>query len=837
MNKTIHATRLLVTMSCAFCALMANSGFAQEQIENSDRSSTGEKKDDEIVVTARLRSERLMDAPVAVTALGAQDLARYNAVDLTKIGQMTPTVIISNIRQTGGGSLAIRGISSPATNQGFEQAVSVAIDGVQSSSGRISGLGFFDLQQVEILKGPQTLFFGKNSPAGVISITTAGPTRDLEMGGRMAYEFVADELTSEGYISGPITETLGARLAVRYRDAKGWMYNDALPATNPFYPAALPAQFNILPGRQSRRIGSDELMARLTLQFEPTSNLVITGKLFIQRAHDQGSGAYAQAIGPCADGFPRTFGVPDTDGDCKPDNHTSYSDITPIFADTMPRADNNGRGRGRENAYIASLTGVLDLGNVSVTSITGAIRNHYVSLSGNSQTRDGGLTFLEDTSYRSYSQEFRVATSFDGPLNALMGAYYQSTRDGFYNDTVILASASYDPVTGRVTTYEKEAYLTGKTFSVFGQLRWQIAEQLELSGGLRYTSERKYHSTRNLYGRNGPVGQFNTSNVVFPSSVDQTPGVLAGRFKDSNLSPEITVSWHPQSDSTLYASYKTGFKSGGFGNGSPVSVTTTIDDLNFDSEKVSGFEIGAKGRFIDGRLRLTIAGFYYDFKNLQVTVFDPATIRYTIDNAGVARQRGLEIEGDYRASDQLKLRGALAYVHNRFADYTGQCYGYNIPLAQALTAPPPPGCSFRLNPNGTRFQTASGATVLQQVLDGRAPARSPDWSANAGFDFSLDAAADTTVVVTGDAFYSSSYSASDSFSPAARQDGFWRFNASVSLGDVDSKWRIALIGANLTNKYYLLFAGDRTGGASVPLALGEQRGVINRGREVTLSFR
>ena len=93
----------------------------------------------------------------------------------------------------------------------------------------------FDLEQVAILKGPQALFFGKNSPAGVISITTAGPTKSFEVGGRVGYEFVADEVTGEGHVSGPITDTLGARVAIKYRDAKGWLYNNAQPTTNPFF--------------------------------------------------------------------------------------------------------------------------------------------------------------------------------------------------------------------------------------------------------------------------------------------------------------------------------------------------------------------------------------------------------------------------------------------------------------------------------------------------------------------------------------------------------------------------------------------------------------------------
>ncbi|MDF7774825.1 TonB-dependent receptor [Sphingomonas sp. AOB5] len=833
MKTQIKAIRIAALTSVCIGMFAAGSAQAQEAAPApAPQSAEPEDSGVEIVVTARLRNERLMETPVAVTALGGEDIARYNAVDLTKIGELTPTVIVSSTRSTGSGSIAIRGISSPATNQGFEQAVSVAIDGVQSSSGRVSSLGFFDVQQVEVMKGPQTLFFGKNSPAGVIAITTAGPTDQIEVGGRVSYEFVADEITGEGYIAGPIAEGLGGRVAVKYRKMEGWLHNNALRAPNPFFPASLPATLGTLPGRQSERVGDDEIMGRITLQFEPTDNFTVTAKVFGTRGHDQGAGAYAQNIGPCSDGKPRSFGVPDPYGDCKADNQISYGDLVPVVAGALARGENNGRARGRQSAYIASLNMQLDLGNVSITSITGRMQHSYKSVAGLTQTNDSGLIVLEDTSYRSFSQELRFATSFDGPINGMIGLYYQDTRDDLYNDAVFRADISYQSATGRFDTYEKLAYLTGRTYSAFGQLSWEIVPSLELSGGLRWTSEKKSTRNQNLYGINSALGAFNTSATVFPGSSDPTPGILAGEFSDDNLSPEVTLSWHPVADTTIYASYRTGYKSGGFGITSPIQTNATLGDIDFDSETVSGGEIGAKGEFFNRRVRMTASAFYYDFKNLQVTTYDAAAIRYKINNAGLVRQRGFEIEGDFRVTPNLKIRGAFAYVNNRISGYTGQCYGYSIPVAQALTAAAPPGCSFVLNPNGTRFQTGTGAAVLQQVFDGRAPARSPDWSGNIGFDANFPTGGGKEITLTGDGFYSSSYYASDSYSPAALQRAFWRFNASVRFGDEQGRWQFALVGRNLTNKYYLLFAGDRTGGASVPLTLGEQRASVARGREI-----
>ncbi|MES2904971.1 MAG: TonB-dependent receptor plug domain-containing protein, partial [Pseudomonadota bacterium] len=231
--------------------------FAQAAPQGAPAADQPDADDGEILVTARRREETLVSVPVVVTALGAADLLRNKADDLSRIGELTPTVIVGAFKSNGGGTIAIRGISSPANQTGFEQSVSVAIDGVQTSDGRVATLGFFDLAQVEVLKGPQALFFGKNSPAGVISIKTADPTSDPEFTMRGSYEFVGDEYQIEGAASTPLGENAGVRLAVKYRYLDGWLRNTAQPIANPFYRAATgaPIGASMLPGTSDPRPG------------------------------------------------------------------------------------------------------------------------------------------------------------------------------------------------------------------------------------------------------------------------------------------------------------------------------------------------------------------------------------------------------------------------------------------------------------------------------------------------------------------------------------------------------------------------------------------------------
>lgn len=777
---------------------------------------------DEIVVTARRRSETLVSVPVVVNVLTTEALERNRADDLSSIGELTPTVVVGAYKSNGGGSIGIRGISSPANQTGFEQAVSVAIDGVQTSDGRITQAGFFDLDQVEVMKGPQALFFGKNSPAGVISIKSADPTPDFYAQLRAGYEFVGDEASVEGVVAGPLSDIFGLRVAVKYRNLDGWLRNTAQPIANPFYSAATgaPAGAAQLPGASDSRPGDEEILGRLTLTADFSENFDARLKLFASSGEGSGPGVGTQNIGPCTGGTARVYGIADPFSDCVADRNTTIGDLPDAIASTM----RGYRGDGAPYDELDIFTAVLDLnwrfGDLTLASTTGFNRTEYVFLSGLDQTTYSQLAFYNRQTNEEISQELRLSSDFAGPLNFMVGAYFQKT-DLFTNNDTKLRDSSYNAAANRYVTYEDLAEQEGDTVSVFAQGLWDFSETLELAGGLRWTRETKDFSKRNLYG----IGTFATQATVYPGST--TPGTLAGTFEDENLSPEVTLTWRPDSNRTVFLAYKTGYKSGGFGLTSPLQTGTRIGDVDFDPETAEGFELGAKGVFADGRVRLNGAVFAYNFDDLQVNTYDPSRVAYTINNAGSVEQRGVEIDGTWAATDNLSLRGAIAYIDAQFKDFIGQCYSYAFPTGTVrATAVPPPNCSFV---NAT-------ALTLQQDFEGRAPARSPEWAGNAGFTYDLPVAGGFNLAINGDAFYSGEYFASEAMAPSSLQDSFWRLNAGLTLTSPDDSWTVQLVGRNLTDEYYLQYAADRTGGASVPGAIGEQRAVVSRGREVALQF-
>jgi outer membrane receptor protein involved in Fe transport len=459
----------------------------------------------------------------------------------------------------------------------------------------------------------------------------------------------------------------------------------------------------------------------------------------------------------------------------------------------------------------------IDFGKATLISQSG-----YLRLKGHTQYSSSSFAEFfaaEDERQSELSQELRLVTDLGGPINFTGGFYYQKTK----RDRTSGAAFNYslfDPRNGLFEVQGNTGRWRGRTLSGFGQVRWNIVPEVELAAGARYTNEVKSFRVQNLRG----IGPFDVRAVVYPG--ETAPGVINTRRKETNWSPEVTLTWHPTPDYTLYAAYKNGFKSGGF-LAPLLNAGTRAPEFSFGPEKVRGGEIGAKATLLDRRLFVAATAFAYDFKNLQVNIFDANKLTYFVQNAGKVVQRGVELEGTYRVTDQLNLRGAVSYVHNRFRDYVGQCYAYTFPTGSTrATATPPPGCEF----------ATTTTLILQQNNNGKQPARSPDWSGTAGFDYTLPLDS-VKLILSGDTAYSGQYNASDTFSPAAVQDSFWRFNASLGIASLDDHWSATLVGRNLSNKYYVTYSADRSLGAGLPGFAGEQRGTVARGREVLLQLR
>jgi len=773
-------TVLKMLLAGASIALSQAPAYAQDAAEAAAEAPS----EDEIVVTARRRAESLLDVPVAVSVLGAADINRYGATDLGRIGQMVPQLTIARNATAGTGAIfSIRGIGSPAADPGLEQTIAVNMDGFQISRGSIVTAGLFDLQQVEVLKGPQALFFGKNSPGGVISLRSADPTRDFTASAKVGYEFHADEVYSEAHVSGPLSDTLGIRVAGRFSKMQGYLHNDAVAGPNPIN-AAYP-----LPGGADRYPDARSLAGRVTLKWDPTSDFSATLKVLASNYKDGGFTGSAQVI-RCAPGrnHPTTLGVEDVNADCVANGRKTASNLPVSVVDGF-RYANGGVLYSKSNDLLITLGMNYDLGAISIQSNTGYYRNRLTSFDNfdftSFMTRPSNN--LEKSDY--FAQELRFVTDLDGGLNFAGGLFYET----FDRDARTLGSLTInapDPRNGYRNSWDRDAYNEGKTFSAFGQVIWKPTEQLEVAAGARYTKENREVELVHSF-----------IHPAAPQAIFLPEGrLLSGKFKDDDISPEATITYRPSRELSFYAAFKTGYKSGGFSNAAILGPNTTIANYAIGAEKARGGELGFKSEFANG-LNLNATVFYYKYKDLQVSAFD-GIASFFVRNAATATTKGVELDARYEVSRDFTINGALSYNDAKFSNYQG------APCFLGQTA-------------------AEGCVSARQDLSGFALSRAPEFVASGGFNYEGDLSGAWRFGLSGEAKYSSSFRTQDDGTPWAVQGDFVKINAGVRV--FTENMEFALLGRNLTNEYTVSISNTKTAGQR-----GELWGVIDRPREVAL---
>ncbi|WP_197707355.1 TonB-dependent receptor [Sphingobium sp. LB126] len=750
---------------------------------------------EEIVVTARRKEESSLKVPVAVTAIGSATIERTNASDLTRIAQISPQIQVVNSSTAVASFVSIRGIGAASNDQFIEQSVLMDIDGMQLGRGRVTGLAMFDLQQVEVMKGPQSLFFGKNSPQGVISIKSRGPGDTLNGYIRAGYEFNARERYIEGAIGGPLTETIGLRIALRADKTAGWLKNVAPegPQVNPVDPF-----FPNIPGRyKDRRPGSRNVAGRLTATWTPSSSFDTTLKVLVADSHNDGDAGSRELF--CAPGVTKLtdYGVADPTSDCKLDGRVSVGGLNPAIASEMTGGkQTEAFGAGR-NTLITLVSNYSPTDNLTLTSTTGYYHYKYRGIDNANLTSRPVVSGRNNASNTSVTQELRLSSNFGGPLNFVVGAFYEYGKR-LQDSIAILRSVGPDPTTGLHYTLANISRDRTDAYSGFGLVKWAFAEQFELSAGARYTKEVKDSERVSPYLHAAFAGRFSPAGTV-----------LTGKYKDDDLSPEVSLSWKPEERQLVYATYKHGYHSGGFAAPTTLSVINNMGPigspgtLQYGPEKTKGGEIGYKASLLDRSLRIELAAFRYNVSGLQITSFDGRNFAYSINNAGKARTQGLEASAEWRATQELTLRGAFGYVDAKYVRYVG------APCTKAQSAVTPVGCV--------------------QDLSGHQLPRAPKYSATGGADYDIEVGNDMKLGFNVDFKYASSSNQQETLDPNAFQKAYWLLNAGVRLYQDDSGWSLALQGRNLTNEHVSTYTLDKSAGG-----IGEYQAIPLRTREIRL---
>ncbi len=736
----------LTVASCISVAALADSAPALE----------------EVLVTAQKRVQSLRVIPLSVDAISGEKIEKTG---LTNIQNMADYIPSFNMTQTGiGTNIAIRGISS-GVNQGFEQSTAQFVDGIHYGRAQLARAPFLDIERVEVLRGPQSILFGKNSTAGAVSIITAKPTDEFMAKITALYSPDAGERDLRFVVSSPLSDELGLRIAILDSKTDGYIENTTL-------------------GRDES--GDKSRVVRGTLRWQPDTWDIT---LKAESGSFDSNGRNIEVVKPVVNPQATSTPVP-------------YAHVLETLTGGQYHLDTSHDWKRQSNGDHSynntkniTLTLEHDLDDFKFTSVTGYNAYNYDELCDCDFTGASGFNILSHEDYSQYSQELRLASPESDTFSYLGGLFFQ-TADLKFHDNVAVPQDSF--IAQAVSSYlrgastQRDFNQSTDVYAAFAQGTWNINDDSHLIVGARYTRESK-DASRHLYfvtPDGTQLAQGTTADLYNQlwAGFNIDPHNIKGARKENGFTPLLTFKYDLNDTDMLYASYTTGFKSGGFdvrSNSAPNSLDGIWSQIEgtweFEDEKVKNYEIGGKFVLADGSAELNAAIFRSEFDKMQTSQFD-GRLSFNVTNAGQAVVQGLELDSRWAVTDNLLWRGGLAYIDFEYTDFpNSQCYF---------------------------GQVDNIGVVGDGVCDATGSRRefTPKWQGNTGVDYTLSFENGLKVVSTLDLIFSSSYLTTPSLDPKFIQDSYTKVNARIALSDNSDRWELALIGKNLTDQSVVTYA-------------------------------
>ena len=757
MRPARFSVRAMLNVGAGVSALMAFPVVAQQAVAPATPTEVAANTDDgDIIVTARRREESLRDVPIAITAISGAALANAGIQDITAIAQNVPNLTLKASRGTNSTLTAfIRGVGQQDPVAGFEAGVGLYLDDVYLNRPQAAVLDVFDVDRIEILRGPQGTLYGRNTIGGAVKyVTKRINAKEPEVSVRGTYG-TYDQAELVVSASTPLSDTLrvgasGARLS------RGG-FGD-----------------NLTNGREN--YNRDVWAARVSAEFEPSDTLLFRLSSDYVKDNSDPRNGHRLIVG-LQSGAPVLKNVYDTRAGLDSPHQsveaygfsgTAQWEVSPNF--TLKSITAYRRDSTSTPIDFDSLPAV----DVDVPAI---YRNHQ------------------------FSQEVQLLYSSD-KLNGLLGAYYLNANAFNIFDVVLGTTGAALGLPGfTASTYGD---VDTKTWSLFGDFTYDFTDQISLSVGGRYTNDKRNAVIirKNLIGGASPeLGGAGVQLGALTSNFD------GGKtFKE--FTPRASLSYKPTPDHTLYASYSKGFKGGGF---DPRGLSTQAPDTNangirdpqeifnflsFKPETVNSYELGWKAQILDRRLSFSLAGFYADYKDVQI----PSSVGALVNgvqtfvgittNAGKATFKGVEFEGLAKlvpeitgAGSSLNFSWSLGYIDAKY----------------------------------DRFINAVGAEVAQY----RQVQNTPKWTASGTFTYStpMSLIGSGQLDISPSLSYRSRVGQFETISPLD-QPKYALVDTSVVWHSDSDKWSVGIHGKNLTNKQY------RTGGYQF-LGVNATTGLVN----------
>ncbi|WP_313808389.1 TonB-dependent receptor [Sphingobium sp.] len=643
--------KMLLKLGGCTLALAAAPTMAWAQAATDDSTATAD-----IIVTATKQNSTLAKTPAAITAISAADLGPGGTTDIGDLQASIPNVSIGS--QYGVNRTFIRGIGMTSIDLGGDGAVAFLQDGAILPRPSMQLSGFYDLEQIEVLRGPQGTLYGRGATAGAINLITKKPTNELDGYLRLTYGNY-DARTAEGAIGGALVDDkLLVRVSGKYEKRDGYGKN----------------LFN---GHDIDDRDAYSFRGTLLWRISPDASATVIVDHTREKDNNYGFHFFGPTVVPL-DQFPHTLIGGSTIFDYyaargeKPNLRNVWSDQDPV---------NRRKGTG--------VTGIIDVtsGDLTLKSVTAYHDFHRFNrndLDASEVNMYGQNNYVEDS--KSYSQELTATYNGEG-FNLLAGAmYFHETLFG----QVLVPTTNFGLVLGLPAdtfnngAYEQRGTVKTDAYGIYLQGTVDLTSRLKLTAGVRYNSERR-----------AGIGFF----VFDPAGIN----IPTDRKKTwPAFTPKFVLEYTPSDDALLYATVARGFKSGVINVGSL--------DSAIDPEYVWDYEAGFKVKFADRRLLLSGAVFYYDYTNLQVSFVNAQSIVQTI-NAASARNYGAELELSGKVTDHLAINAYGSYLNARFTKFCNGYYGAGLPARPGISYAPCPTDPGIVDLSGKRLPSAPSYTA------------------------------------------------------------------------------------------------------------------------------
>ncbi|MEI6643123.1 MAG: TonB-dependent receptor [Novosphingobium sp.] len=722
MRNFIHGTSLLA--GCAIIAVAAPAHAQQAAPAEAEASAP------EIVVTAQNRSQNVNDVPIAINVISGDQLKKVGFSDLNDIDKIAPVVQLN--QDQGTVKITVRGVGTTSNDEAQDTSVVINIDGEYLNRPNVMGMSLFDMDRVEVLRGPQGTLYGRNSTGGAINFITRKPGKEFGVDATVSYGNY-NAVRADGGIDLPLGSIAAVRISGFYEDRDG--YNKH-PAGGGFF---------VFPAYAAGRSDDNNAYGiRGSLRLDPTSSLSINlAGEYAKRSFSPGIFAAGDLNAPgngpsggvCNNGFTRVAPAY-AQVLCAPTNTTLLSKIdrnnyaAPLF----------GIGHVSQDTWAIRGRVAYEISDAATLTYVGGYRKY---------TGDPNGRLTLPIIYQSYtyadeadtqSHELRVNGKIGGIIYQVGGFYFKeklNRENGFLLPSFIFGLPPFGPngpTPGTFLSYFVRK-VNSDSKSVFGQVEVPLGETLTAVGGLRYTDNKRSATYVN-------ASPFGPGIPDFAGLIGQGPGrkdltklkfvsTLPLGSKDSKVTWLAGLNFKPNSNTLVYLKASTGFKGGGFD-----SVGTYKPETN------TAFEGGWKQTFGDHRQhQFNLGAFYYDYKDLQVSVLLDTTVGGQTFNAGKAKIWGIEASGSIQLDDNTNFHTSINYLNAQYKELLAQFNVFDTTGA--------------LNGIGDLDPTTPG--IQQPNFAGNRPAFSPKFIITAGIDHTFELGGMGSLTARADTTFKSSY--------------------------------------------------------------------------------